>query len=109
MKITIAILLFLFLACGDSISAAEQPSVKDAISGTSVSVQADSHTLIAVDKDGKTVWKVDVIKAAGAPAVGQPVVRHLSLKDGNVRAIYGKHSFADFDLATGKLVASGSD
>ena len=28
---------------------------------------------------------------------------------GNVRAIYGKHSFADFDLKTGKLVGQGSD
>jgi hypothetical protein len=52
---------------------------------------------------------VDVIKKAGAPTVGQPVICHLTLKDGKVAAVYGKHSFADFDLKCGKLLASGSD
>jgi hypothetical protein len=84
-------------------------SVKDAKSGITVTVEKDNRSLLAKDRTGKDLWKVDVIKTAGAPAVGMPVVRHLSLKDGKLRAIYGKHSFADFDLKTGKLIATGSD
>jgi hypothetical protein len=86
-----------------------KPSAKDAKTGVTVAVQDDDRTLVAKDDKGKTLWTADVIKLAGAPGVGQPVVRHLSLKDSKVTAVYGKHSFADFDLKTGKLLSSGSD
>lgn len=77
--------------------------------GISVAVKDDNRTLVAKDKQGKVLWEVDVIKKAGAPTVGQPVIRHMTLKDGKVTVVYGKHSFADFDLKSGKLLASGSD
>ena len=35
--------------------------------------------------------------------------RALHLKGGKVTAVYGKHSFADFELATGKFLGAGSD
>ena len=89
--------------------AKNRPSIKDEKSKVTVGVKEDDRTLSARDKDGKVLWEVDVIKKAGAPAVGKPVVRDLALKDGKVTAVYGKHSFADFDLKTGKLLASGSD
>jgi hypothetical protein len=72
-------------------------------------VKDDNRTLVAKDKQGKVLWEVDVIKKAGAPTVGQPVIRHMTLKDGKVTVVYGKHSFADIDLKSGKLLASGSD
>jgi hypothetical protein len=72
--------------------------------GISVAVKDDNRTLVAQDKQGKVLWEVDVIKT-----VGQPVIRHMTLKDGKVTVVYGKHSFADFDLKSGKLLASGSD
>jgi hypothetical protein len=50
-----------------------------------------------------------VIKTANIPFVGQPVVRDLHLKGGKLTAIFGKHSFADFDLTTGKFLGAGSD
>jgi hypothetical protein len=50
-----------------------------------------------------------VIKAANIPVVGQPVVRDLMLKDGKLPAVFGKHAYADFDLATGKFLGAGSD
>jgi hypothetical protein len=91
--------------------AKKQLSVKEETSGILVVVKDDDRSLLAKDKGGNVLWEVDVIKIkkAGPPAVGQPVVRHLSLKDGKVTAVYGKHSFADFDLKTGKLLSSGSD
>jgi hypothetical protein len=89
--------------------AKEVPPVKDDASGISVAVQADGKTLVAKDKDGKVVWQADVIKRAGEPGVGKPAIRHLSIKEGRAVAVYGKHSFAEFDLRTGKLVSKGSD
>jgi hypothetical protein len=86
-----------------------RPSVSDPTSGITVSVRDDGRTIVARGKDGKTVWEADVLKTAGIPSVGQPVVRDLHLKDGKLTAIYGKHSFADFDLATGKFLGAGSD
>lgn len=86
----------------------EPPPVKDEASGITFSVKGDTK-LIATSKEGKVIWEVVVIKAAGAPTVGQPVVRALMLKDGKLHAIYGKHNFADFDTKTGKLLAAGSD
>ena len=89
--------------------AKKQLSVNDEKVGISVGVKDDNRTMVAKDKQGKVLWEVDVIKKAGAPTVGQPVIRRLTLKDGKVTAVYGKHSFADFDLKSGKLLASGSD
>jgi RNA polymerase sigma factor (sigma-70 family) len=90
---------------------ADKPAlnVKDAKTGITVDLLADQRTLIAKDAEGKELWKKDVIVAAGAPAVGQLVVRHLSVKDTNVIAVYGKSSFAAFDLKTGKYTNLGSD
>jgi hypothetical protein len=84
-------------------------AIKDDASGISVEVKADEQTLVATDAKGKVLWQADVIKLAGAPGVGKPVVRHLSIKKGRVTAVYGKHSFAELDLHTGKLISSGSD
>jgi hypothetical protein len=79
------------------------------VSGITVTVKEDDRTIIARGKDGKAVWEADVIKTAGIPVVGQPVVRALHLKDGKLTAVFGKHSFADFDLTTGKVLGAGSD
>ncbi len=89
--------------------AKKRPFVTDETSGISVALKDDDRSLVAKDREGKVLWEVDVIKQAGAPAVGQPVVRHISVKDAKVTAAYGKHSFADFDLKTGRLLSAGSD
>lgn len=109
MRLTI---LACWMVCGvfaGRTTAADRPSVKDEATGVAVQVKADNRTVVVTDKDGKALWEVDVIQSAGPPVIGQPMVRHLSLKDGKVRAIYGKNSYADFDLTTGKLLASGSE
>ena len=86
------------------------PTVKDEKSGIVVSVKKDDgRSLVAKDLEEKVLWEVDVIKTAGEPGVGAPVVRHLSLNDEQVTAIYGKHSFARFELKSGKMLSSGSD
>ena len=85
------------------------PTVKNEKSGIVVSVKDDGRSLVAKDLEEKVLWEVDVIKTAGEPGVGAPVVRHLSLKDEQLTAIYGKHSFAVFELTSGKMLSSGSD
>jgi hypothetical protein len=90
--------------------AKKRPSISDQATSMTIAVQDDDRTLVAADsKSGKIVWKTNVIDAAGKPNTGQPVVRDLSLKDGVLTAIYGKHSFAKFDLKSGRLLEKGSD
>src|SRR4051812_3099952 len=110
MKLALLVLfLVTTIACADE-PAKKKPSVSDQASGLTVSVQNDDRTLVAADtRSGKIVWKADVIQAAGKPNVGEPVVRDLTVKDGVLTAIYGKHSFAKLELKTGKLLEKGSD
>ena len=86
-----------------------RPAVKDEESGPVVAVKNDSRTLVAMNAEEKVVWEVDVIKQAGEPDVGAPIVCSLALTNQQVTAIYGKHSFAVFDLKSGKLLSRGSD
>ena len=86
-----------------------RPAITDAASGITVTVQDDGCTITARDKDGKVVWDCDVIKTANIPIRGAASVRDLQLKNGKLTAVFGKHSFADFDLATGKFLGAGSD
>src|SRR5438094_739320 len=102
--------LFVFasVVCADP--AKKRPSISDQATGLTVTVQEDDKTLIAADnKTGKSVWKTDVINVAGKPNVGQPIIRDLTVKDGVLTAIYGKHSFAKFNLKDGRLLEKGSD
>lgn len=86
-----------------------RPTVTDAGSGITVAVKEDGRTIAARGRDGKALWEADVLKAAAISFVGQPVVRELHLKGGKLNAIYAKHSFADFELTTGKFLGAGSD
>jgi len=86
-----------------------RPSVTDAESGTTVAVREDGRTIVARGKDLEVVWEHDVIKTADIPFVGAPVVRDLRLKDGKLTAVFGRHSYADFELAAGKFLGAGSD
>ena len=110
MKFAVPLLLLAFTVATADEPVKKRPSVTDQKTGLTASVLDDDQTLAIMDsKTGKILAKIQVIKAAGAPNVGQPVVRDLTIKDGVVTAIYGKHSFAKFDLKTGKLLEKGSD
>src|SRR5262245_54485455 len=105
MRFALPILFALSMLVSAEEPAKKRPSVSDQKSGMAISVGDDDKTLVAVDtKTGKTIWKTNVIDAAGKPNAGQPVVRDLSIKDGVLTAIYGKHSFAKFDLKSGRLM-----
>jgi hypothetical protein len=81
----------------------------DDASGIVLRVDDGGRVVSATDNAGHVLWAVDVIDKAGPPAVGKPIIRHLSLVNGEVSVVYGKHSFASFDLKTGTRLSSGSD
>jgi len=86
-----------------------RPALTDAESGITVAVQDDGRTIVARNRDGTTLWEADVIKTANMKFVGAIVVRDLQLKNRKLKAVFGIHSFADFDLTTGKFLGAGSD
>jgi hypothetical protein len=84
-------------------------AARDSATGTDFRVSDDGRVVTATDAAGRVAWAVDVIEKAGAPFVGEPTIRHLSVVDGEIAVTYGKHSFANFEIKTGKLLSSGSD
>jgi hypothetical protein len=81
----------------------------DAETGITVTVEPNSRELKATGKDGSVLWKVDVVKAWGNPAVGKAVIRHLAIRDGKVSVTVGKHMGGTVDLKTGKAILIGED
>jgi hypothetical protein len=84
-------------------------AARDSATGTDFRVSVDGRVLTATGEDGQVLWTVNVMEKAGAPFVGEPTIRHLSVVDGEIAVTYGKHSFANFEIKTGRLLSSGSD
>jgi len=78
-------------------------------SNTKVTVEADGRVVAVHDGDGGELLRVDVIEKCGAPSVGSPVVRHVSLEGGKISVVMGKHTFATIDLASKNVECTGSD
>ena len=74
---------------------------------------ARSETTATIWRDGRTVVvngvQYDPIQVCGVPAVGEPVVRSVTVSGQLVTVVYGKHSFAEIDAATGEIRCAGSD
>lgn len=84
-------------------------TARDPSAGIVLRVEKDGHTLVATGASGHVLWSVDVIEEAGPPAVGSAIIRALTVADQRVAVVYGKHSFASFEVRTGKLLGAGSD
>lgn len=85
----------------------------DKNSGITIEVAQDGRHLIAIDINGKELWRVDVIKAIeDHPIVGTPVIRNISFSNKNkdkIHAVIGKHTFVDVDVVSGNVKWQGSD
>jgi RNA polymerase sigma factor (sigma-70 family) len=80
------------------------PPVKDAATGITVTVTDEGRSLTAADRQGKTLWKCDLIAAAGH-FLGKPVIGAVSINAlGKVEARFGKSNLALLDLQTGKIL-----
>ena len=84
-------------------------SATDAASGTTLTVEPNG-TVLAAERDGKHLWSVDVVGAAGKPATGFPVIRFVGVTTpGVATVVVGKSLTVEVDIASGKAKALGED
>lgn len=83
-------------------------TTKDPALNDRIVVQSEGRYVIA-RRDGKILWKVDVIAAAPGPIAGIDSVRSLSVVGNEVRTVIGKHTHVVLDLATGSVLSAESD
>ena len=85
-------------------------SLKEPKTGMVFYVESNGRRLVAIDNDGVVVWSVDVLDEAKIkPTRGMPVIRHLRLQAGELRATCGKSYEAKIDIKTGKAEFAGAD
>lgn len=82
---------------------------RDPRSGVTVSVEADGVCVHATDRDGHVLWRVDALKAVGAPAVGAPVVRMVRIENGGAMVVMGKSRVASIAVDTGHVTFDGEN
>jgi hypothetical protein len=81
----------------------------DAASGTTLSV-APNGTVLTAEKDGRTLWSVDIVAATGKPATGFPVIRLVEVtKPGTAMLVVGKGRAVEVEIASGRARALGED
>ena len=71
-------------------------------------IENDNQTLSAY-KNGKLKWKTNVIKVCGKPKVGEPKIRYIKLSDKVIKVTFGKHSWAEVNVESGKTKFIGAD
>jgi len=71
-------------------------------------IENDNQTLSAY-VNGKLKWKTNVIKVCGKPKVGEPKIRYIKLNEKVIKLTFGKHSWAEVDLESGKTEFIGAD
>ena len=71
-------------------------------------IENDNQTLSAYE-NGKLKWKTNVIKVCGKPEVGEPKIRYIKLNKKVIEVTFGKHSWAEVDVESGKTKFIGAD
>ena len=71
-------------------------------------IEKDMQTLSAYT-NRKLKWKTNVISVCGKPGVGKSEIRVIKLSLDKLSVVFGKHSFAEVDIYTGKTQYIGSD
>ena len=71
-------------------------------------IENDNQTLSAYE-NGKLKWKTNVIKVCGKPKVGEPKIRYIKLNEKVIKVTFGKHSWAEVDMESGKTKFIGAD
>lgn len=103
----------LVAACGFVASAVAAPNEIEAPRSSAaapiVRTSPDGRSLV-VTRSGKAApIRVPVFKRCGAPSVGEPRIRDVSVESGLVTVIYGKHCAAELSLETMALKCTGCD
>lgn len=64
---------------------------------------------VSAYKNGKLMWRTNVILVCGKPSIGKPEIRCLKFKVDKLLITYGKHSYGELDIVSGKAKFLGSD
>jgi hypothetical protein len=64
---------------------------------------------VSAYKNSKKIWRTNVISVCGKPSVGEPEIRYIKFEKDKLIIVYGKHSFAEVDIVSGKAKFWGSD
>jgi len=71
-------------------------------------VEKDNQTISAF-KHGKLKWRTNVIEKFGKPKVGKLEIRFIEIRENKVFVVFGKHSFAEIKISSGKTKYIGAD
>ena len=71
-------------------------------------IEKDMQTLSAYT-NRKLKWKTNIISVCGKPSIGKSEIRVIKLRVDKLSVVYGKHSFAEVDINTGKTEYIGTD
>jgi hypothetical protein len=71
-------------------------------------VEKDKKILSAYE-NGRIKWVANIINACGEPFVGAPEIRYFKLSKDVIEIVFGKHSYANIDISSGKIKCLGAD
>ena len=71
-------------------------------------IENDNQTLSAYE-NGKLKWQTNIIEVCGEPKVGEPKIRYIKLTEKVIKITFGKHSWAEVDIKSGKTKFIGAD
>lgn len=71
-------------------------------------IENDNQTLSAYE-NGKLKWKTNIIKVFGKSEVGESKIRYIKLTKKVIKVTFGKHSWAEVNLESGKTKFIGAD
>ncbi|WP_396143895.1 hypothetical protein [Flavobacterium sp.] len=71
-------------------------------------LEKKTQTILAY-QNGKVKWKAAVMKVCGKPSVGKSEIREIRIENKGLKIVYGKHSFANIEAETGKVICEGQD
>lgn len=71
-------------------------------------LEKKTQTILAY-QNGKVKWKATIMKVCGKPSVGKSEIREIRIENKGLKIVYGKHSFANIEAETGKVICEGQD
>ncbi len=84
-------------------------SIQDSETGIIFYVESNGQKLVALNsQNGSVIWSRNII-ILHSPEIGEPVIRHLHIRNGQIEVVAGQHCFYKVDLRTGKAKFAGCD
>ncbi len=84
-------------------------SIHDPETGIIFYVESNGQKLVALNsQNGSVLWSRNII-SLHSPEIGEPVIRHLHIINGQIEVVAGHHCFYNVDLRTGEAKFAGCD